>query len=117
MCRSLVILYAAIIVQNCNIFNTIYYTNTNNKLKNCRKNGAPEDLYEGLDSNGLYDFTEEVKIYLSTVDILNGEHTTSLYIWFLRGSKNSKLPRKYQEHPCHGFGKHKSERWWKAFGN
>ncbi|CAH0554697.1 unnamed protein product [Brassicogethes aeneus] len=85
---------------------------------NCtRKKTCPDENYEGVDDKGFYDFTEDGKIFLKTVEIMDGNFGITNYLYFLRGSKNAKLFKKYQEHPQHGWGKHKSEAWWKAVSN
>lgn len=72
-------------------------------------------MYEGIDDNGLYDFTQDFHKFLSAVNTMGGRYGIGSYILFLRGSKNSKISR-FHNNVLHGSGKDKQEDWWKGVG-
>lgn len=93
------------------------------KRNDCCDNCARSDLkydgakYEGLDDNGMYDFTDDAVKYLSAVDAMRGMFGHGVYILFIKGSKSAKIRESFRNHPCHGSGKDKSDMWWKAIAN
>lgn len=74
------------------------------------------DKYEGLDSDGCFDFTEDSYTFISAVSALNSKFGVQMYILFLKGSNSSKLYTSLKRHPLYGSGAHKTEDWWKGLG-
>lgn len=74
------------------------------------------DKYEGINKQGLYDFTEDARLFLSSVRAMGGKFGIGTYVLFLRASKSSRIPAKYMTHNVFGSGKTKSEEWWKEIG-
>ncbi|KAJ1519607.1 hypothetical protein ONE63_004881 [Megalurothrips usitatus] len=65
------------------------------------------------DPNGLYDFTEDTRLLLETVQALKCKGLGKI-VQCLRGSKNVHIIDKNKNSELHGKGKNKSEDWWKA---
>ncbi|XP_019528078.3 bifunctional 3'-5' exonuclease/ATP-dependent helicase WRN [Aedes albopictus] len=72
------------------------------------------DRYEGIDTDGNYDFTKDTQNLLKAVAAFGGGTGIALPIAMLRGSKSKKLPEYHQKNPLHGVGKAKDDEWWKA---
>ncbi|KAI4461674.1 dna helicase recq family member [Holotrichia oblita] len=70
--------------------------------------------YEEVDSNGLIDLTDYAHMLLTSMNVMGDGFGLNSYIMFLRGSKSSRMSTKFQSHPLHGSGKHKSDNWWKC---
>nr|XP_023030407.1 Werner syndrome ATP-dependent helicase-like [Leptinotarsa decemlineata] len=70
------------------------------------------EIYEGVDAAGNYDFTTDAKKFLEAIKALKGFYSIDTYIGFLRGSKVEKIER-FLSNQFHGVGKDKSEIWWK----
>ncbi|KAL3266169.1 hypothetical protein HHI36_010353 [Cryptolaemus montrouzieri] len=83
----------------------------------CRKDAGMEENYEGVDKDGYYDFKDDFKSMLKTIEALGGRFGVAIYILFLRGSRSAKLKDQFKKHPLHGCGKDKSENWWKSINN
>ncbi|CAG9819408.1 unnamed protein product [Phaedon cochleariae] len=86
---------------------------------NCSNKGSREQndhkIYEGVDENGNYDFTDDAKLLLKLMKSIDHRYGMSTFINMLRGSKRKKLSNHFQN-PYFGSGKDKSEIWWKEIG-
>lgn len=71
--------------------------------------------YEGVDAQGRYDFTDDVKKLLSVFLVLNYSYGLVTFIDFLRGKKKSQFDR-HTKNPVYGSGKDKGTDWWKEIG-
>lgn len=70
------------------------------------------EKYEGLNSEGCYDFTEDSNMFLEIVSLLGGKFGVGKYVNFLRGC--GTFYAKYKTSPKYGCGKHKTPDWWKS---
>lgn len=86
---------------------------------NCsQKKSTPlNQLYEGLDDNQMYDFTDDAFTFLSAVAAMNESFGIGVYVLFVKGSKSSKIAGRFKRHASYGSGYKKSEDWWKAIAN
>ncbi|KAG5899645.1 hypothetical protein JTB14_036018 [Gonioctena quinquepunctata] len=84
---------------------------------NCSRNDVNPDneVYEGIDEKGNYDFTDDCKTFLKAMEALQSRFGLGTYAAFIRGSKKKQL-EKFLKDPLHGVGKDKSETWWKEIG-
>ncbi|XP_030753566.1 Werner syndrome ATP-dependent helicase-like [Sitophilus oryzae] len=90
-----------------------------NCCDNCSKklDTSNSTIYEGLDSLGMYDYTDDATNFLSAVKALDESYGVGVYTLFLKGSQGSKIQEKYKKHPKYGVGRNKSVDWWKAIAN
>uniref|UniRef100_A0A182RHY8 ATP-dependent DNA helicase n=1 Tax=Anopheles funestus TaxID=62324 RepID=A0A182RHY8_ANOFN len=86
---------------------------------NCTRGGVAKDCerYEGLNSEGQYNFATEAEMILKAFAAFYGRVNITMPILLLRGSKNKKLHERFYKHPLFGKGKDKDEDWWKALGS
>uniref|UniRef100_A0A182JXC6 DNA 3'-5' helicase n=1 Tax=Anopheles christyi TaxID=43041 RepID=A0A182JXC6_9DIPT len=85
---------------------------------NCTRGGVAKDCerYEGLDSEGRYNFATDAELLLGAIGMFYGAVSMTLPILLLRGSKNKKLNERFYTKPLFGKGKHRDEDWWKGLG-
>ncbi|CAH1406138.1 unnamed protein product [Nezara viridula] len=76
---------------------------------NCIKSKRPSNVVE-------CDLTEDALLMLKAVDVMYGKYGLAMYIFFLRGSSNKRLPQKFHNHELYGAGRKKTELWWKLLG-
>ncbi|XP_028141726.1 bifunctional 3'-5' exonuclease/ATP-dependent helicase WRN-like isoform X2 [Diabrotica virgifera virgifera] len=70
--------------------------------------------YEGLDTNGNYDFSEDARLFLSVIDNMPG-YGINTYVKILVGKAEKKYEYLYDK-PLWGCGKNKSNNWWTEIG-
>lgn len=88
-----------------------------NCCDNCERNMQSTkdcDKYEGLDQEGRYDFTEDAKKLIGTIQLYKGLKGVNASVLTLRGSKAKSVPDFAQRHPLFSSGKDKPEEWWKS---
>ncbi|XP_077302687.1 ATP-dependent DNA helicase RecQ-like [Arctopsyche grandis] len=85
---------------------------------NCtKKMFAPDDSarYEGIDSEGKYDFSDDTEKFLKSIEcLLPKSWGVNMIVSFIRGSKAKKIDPKYFTSDLHGCGTTKTDTWWKA---
>lgn len=77
------------------------------------KNLDYREIYEGLDSNGNLDVTEDALLFLTLLKDLKGRFGLGKIVMILRGSKRQDLPQQFYKHFLFGKGSKKTEAWYK----
>lgn len=72
-------------------------------------------IYKGVDENGKYDFSPDIKKILSVVKLLKGAFGMITYIGFIRGMKQKRFAGS-TKNSLYGCGKSQSDEWWKEIG-
>uniref|UniRef100_A0A336LU24 ATP-dependent DNA helicase n=1 Tax=Culicoides sonorensis TaxID=179676 RepID=A0A336LU24_CULSO len=88
-----------------------------NCCDNCDRNMKPFkdcDNYQGIDSEGLYDFSSDAAKLMKLVQLYKGQKGLNASVLALRGSKAQSVPEYVQKHELYGTGKDKPEQWWKS---
>lgn len=73
-----------------------------------------QELYEGVDKEGKFDFTTDAHLFLESLHI--GSYALGTYVLFIRGSKSARIKEYLQKKDGFGSGKDKSDDWWKGIG-
>ncbi|XP_060534740.1 bifunctional 3'-5' exonuclease/ATP-dependent helicase WRN-like [Cylas formicarius] len=87
-----------------------------NCCDNCdrkQKSSCESALYEGLNKQGLYDFTDDAVLFLTAVNSTGGRFGLNLCVLFIRGSKTAKLEC-FRLKEGFGKGADKPDSWWKG---
>ncbi|ESO97088.1 hypothetical protein LOTGIDRAFT_143542, partial [Lottia gigantea] len=63
----------------------------------------------------VQDYSSEAKLFYNAMEALNSRFGMTVIIQFLGGSNSQKVSKFYNK-PGYGKGKHKTQKWWKAFG-
>ncbi|XP_072379168.1 bifunctional 3'-5' exonuclease/ATP-dependent helicase WRN-like isoform X2 [Diabrotica undecimpunctata] len=93
--------------------------NTSKRDRCCDNCSAPKrtinlENYEGLDTNGNFDFSEDARLFLSVIDNMPG-YGINTYVKILVGKAEKKYEYLYDK-PLWGCGKSKSNNWWTEIG-
>lgn len=83
---------------------------------NCRLASISPNTQNISDSNKEMDFSEDAKILLDAISLLDGFSGISKPIAVIRGSKLKTIER-YHSHKLMGSGKNKSEQYWKILAD
>ncbi|XP_014291916.1 bifunctional 3'-5' exonuclease/ATP-dependent helicase WRN [Halyomorpha halys] len=83
--------------------------NSESCCDNCIKSGRTSNVVE-------YDLTQDALLLLKAVEAMSGKYGLSMYIFFLRGSSNKRLPQRFYDHELYGAGRKKTDQWWKLLG-